>query len=57
MPIICEKCQTCARHTNLNGYGVCYATKEQPCDRFVTEEELEQEVQAFYSKQGMFTGD
>jgi hypothetical protein len=57
MPIICEKCQTRARHTNLNGYGVCYAPKTAPCDRYVTEEELDQEVQAFYNKQGTFTGD
>lgn len=57
MPTICEKCQTCARHTNLKGYGVCYAPKTAPCDRYVTEEELDQEVQAFYNKQGRFTGD
>ena len=57
MPIICEKCQTCARHTNLHGYGVCSATKEQPCDRYVTEEELEQEVQQSYNHQGIYTGD
>jgi len=57
MAIICEKCQTCARHTNLHGYGVCYAPKTEPCDDFVTEEKLEQEVQRFYSKQGTFTGD
>lgn len=57
MENICEKCKTCARHTNLKGYGVCYSDKQEPCNRFVTEEELEAEVQREYNKLGRYTGD
>ena len=54
---ICDKCKICARNTNLHGYGVCSADKTEPCNRYVTEEDLEAEVQAFYNSLGMFTGD
>ena len=57
MENICEKCKTCARHTNLKGYGVCYSDKQEPCNRFVTEEELEAEVQREYNDLGRYTGD
>jgi len=53
----CDKCKICARNTNLHGYGVCFADKTEPCDRYVTEEELDAEVQKFYDSLGTFTGD
>ena len=57
MTEICDKCRTCARYTNLKGYGVCNDSKTEPCDRYCTEEELENEVQIHYDKLGMYTGD
>ena len=57
MKEICNKCKICARNTNLHGYGVCFADKTEPCDRYVTEEELDAEVQEFYNNLGTFTGD
>ena len=54
---ICEQCKICARYTNLNGYGVCYSDKQKPCNDYCTEERLEKEIQDFYNKLGMFTGD
>ena len=57
MKEICNKCKICARNTNLKGYGVCSADKTEPCDRYVTEEELDNEVQEFYNSLGTFTGD
>ena len=57
MKEICNKCKICARNTNLYGYGICSADKTEPCDRYVTEEELDAEVQKFYNSLGMFTGD
>lgn len=57
MKEICDKCKTCARYTNLKGYGVCYSKKLEPCNRYVTEEELEDEVQKFYDSLGPYTGD
>ena len=57
MKNICEKCKTCARHTNLHGYGVCSAVKEKPCKDYVTEEQLQDEVQRAYNSLGRYTGD
>ena len=36
---------------------VCFSDKQEPCNRFVTEEELEAEVQREYNKLGRYTGD
>lgn len=57
MKNICEKCKICARHTNLHGYGVCSAEKEEPCKDYVTEEQLQDEVQRAYDGLGRYTGD
>ena len=55
MEEICDKCKICARHTD--SYGVCFAKKTEPCDRWCTVEELYDEVQKFYDSLGTFTGD
>ena len=52
-----KTCENCARHTNTNGYGVCFAPKTKVCSYYVTEEELEEEVQSFYNKNSKYAGD